>query len=301
MARDWDERGRYMGGRYGYQGHRGNWRDDRERGWGERAGDEVRSWFGDDEAEMRRRGDERRHGAGGEMSSYRGRSYGPSYGGSYREYEERYPYDDRPGSFGGHRGDVTDHMGSLGPRTGNRYSYAALGMGLAGDRGYGDYGTRGYSGYGGRGYVDYSGRGYRSSDRGYGEDHERGFFDRAGDEVASWFGDEEAERRREMDAGHRGRGPKNYTRSDSRISEDVNDRLSDDPHIDASGIEVTVNDGEVTLDGTVGERFAKRHAEDLTERVSGVKHVQNNLRVNISQATTSTTGSTTSGTGTTRD
>src|SRR5262249_25495111 len=28
---------------------------------------------------------------------------------------------------------------------------------------------------------------------------ERGFFDRAGDEVRSWFGDEEAERRRRMD------------------------------------------------------------------------------------------------------
>lgn len=34
---------------------------------------------------------------------------------------------------------------------------------------------------------------------GYGRD-DRGFFDRAGDEVRSWFGDEEAERRRERDA-----------------------------------------------------------------------------------------------------
>ncbi|MDT9598163.1 DUF2171 domain-containing protein [Sphingosinicella rhizophila] len=41
------------------------------------------------------------------------------------------------------------------------------------------------------------GRGY---DRGYdARDDDRGFFDRAGDEVRSWFGDEEAERRREMD------------------------------------------------------------------------------------------------------
>jgi hypothetical protein len=30
--------------------------------------------------------------------------------------------------------------------------------------------------------------------------NDRGFFERAGDEVASWFGDEEAERRRQMDA-----------------------------------------------------------------------------------------------------
>lgn len=37
---------------------------------------------------------------------------------------------------------------------------------------------------------------FRDDDR----DHERGFFDRAGDEVRSWFGDEDAERRRERDA-----------------------------------------------------------------------------------------------------
>lgn len=111
----------------------------------------------------------------------------------------------------------------------------------------------------------------------YGDD--RGFMDKAGDEVASWFGDEDAQRRRQMDHDHRGRGPKNYTRSDERIAEDVNDRLSDDRHIDASGVEVSVSGGEVTLDGTVSERFAKRHAEDIAESVSGVTHVQNNLRL----------------------
>jgi hypothetical protein len=36
-------------------------------------------------------------------------------------------------------------------------------------------------------------------DRGRYDPEERGFFDRAGDEVRSWFGDEEAERRRRMD------------------------------------------------------------------------------------------------------
>jgi hypothetical protein len=37
------------------------------------------------------------------------------------------------------------------------------------------------------------------SDRGRYDPEDRGFFDRAGDEVRSWFGDEEAERRRRMD------------------------------------------------------------------------------------------------------
>ena len=37
--------------------------------------------------------------------------------------------------------------------------------------------------------------------------------------------------------------------------------------------------GEVTLDGTVPSREQKRRAEDLIDSLSGVKHVQNNLRV----------------------
>jgi osmotically-inducible protein OsmY len=77
---------------------------------------------------------------------------------------------------------------------------------------------------------------------------------------------------------HRGRGPKAYVRSDGRILDDVSDRLADDSWLDASDIEVQVADGEVTLSGTVEHRRDKRHAEDLAERVSGVKHVQNNLR-----------------------
>ncbi len=112
---------------------------------------------------------------------------------------------------------------------------------------------------------------------------ERGFFERAGDEVRSWFGDDDAERRRDRDmretGQHRGRGPKGYQRSDARILEDVNDRLTEDPHIDASEIDVRVENREVTLAGTVNSRFEKRHAEDLAESVSGVTHVQNNLRI----------------------
>ncbi|MDB5469256.1 MAG: hypothetical protein JWR84_816 [Caulobacter sp.] len=83
----------------------------------------------------------------------------------------------------------------------------------------------------------------------------------------------------ETQGTHRGRGPADYKRSDDRIREDVNDRLTEDAHIDASGIQVAVKDGEVTLSGTVDSRFAKRHAEDLTDRISGARHVQNNLRV----------------------
>jgi len=85
---------------------------------------------------------------------------------------------------------------------------------------------------------------------------------------------------RRYNAGpHRGLGPKGYQRSDERIREDVCERLTDDPFIDASDIEVEVKGREVTLSGTVASRGLRRRAEDLAELASGVAHVQNNLRV----------------------
>ena len=137
----------------------------------------------------------------------------------------------------------------------------------------------------------------------YDRGEERGWLDRASDTIASWFGDEDAERRRRMDDRgeyRRGRGPKNYRRSDERIKEDVNDRLSDDYYLDASDVEVTVENMEVTLTGTVGSRNEKRRAEDLAESVSGVTNVENRLRVKQGgygdyNRSSSTTGTSTPG------
>jgi len=77
---------------------------------------------------------------------------------------------------------------------------------------------------------------------------------------------------------HRGRGPRNYRRSDERIKEDINDRLSDRGDLDASDIDVTVINAEVTLEGTVNSRRDKRLAEDIAEEVSGVQNVENRLK-----------------------
>ncbi len=163
------------------------------------------------------------------------------------------------------------------------------------DRDYFDRRSRTYDG-------DYSGNSAWTNrverDRGYSRDNDRGFWDRASDEVSSWFGDEDAERRRERDRSEedlydsgrygsygygqgifRGKGPKSYQRSDSRIQEDINDRLTDDSFIDASEIHVVVNNSEAVLTGTVNSRRAKRRAEDIVERVSGVRQVENRLRV----------------------
>lgn len=130
---------------------------------------------------------------------------------------------------------------------------------------------------------DYNNR-YRNEDwRDNDRNNDRGWWDKTKDEVASWFGDDDAERRRrrdEMNNGrHRGKGPKNYTRSEERIREDISDKLTDDSFLDASGIEIDVKNGDVTLNGHVDSRYAKHRAEDLAEDVTGVKNVQNNLRV----------------------
>lgn len=77
----------------------------------------------------------------------------------------------------------------------------------------------------------------------------------------------------------RGRGPRGYRRSDDRIREGVNDRLSDRADLDASDVEVSVNNAEVILSGTVNTRREKRLAEDIAEDVLGVTNVENHLRV----------------------
>ena len=82
----------------------------------------------------------------------------------------------------------------------------------------------------------------------------------------------------------RGRGPKGYKRSDERIREDVCERLTQDDRVDASNIEITIKNCEVTLAGTVGSRAEKRRAEDIVDSVSGITDVNNRLRVSDERA-----------------
>lgn len=83
----------------------------------------------------------------------------------------------------------------------------------------------------------------------------------------------------EPGTGFEGAGPRNYARSDDRIREDVCDELSDDGEIDARDIDIEVKDREVTLTGTVPERYMKHRAEDIADSCRGVRDVHNRLRV----------------------
>jgi len=81
---------------------------------------------------------------------------------------------------------------------------------------------------------------------------------------------------------HSGKGPRNYQRSDDRIRDDVNDRLTAHGWIDATEIECSVENREVLLTGFVDSRAVKHAAEDVAESVNGVREVRNHLRVRTS-------------------
>jgi hypothetical protein len=74
-------------------------------------------------------------------------------------------------------------------------------------------------------------------------------------------------------------GPKNYTRGDDRIRDEVCDRLWQAGGIDTSDVEVSVAKGEITLSGSVPERPMKYAIEDICDHVGGVVEIHNQLRV----------------------
>ncbi len=190
----------------------------RERGWLEQGTDEVRSWFGDDEAEHRRSMDNRaerlRSNTNMDNEFERGANRMPGV-----NYDRM------------HGGQVTRYNQNMIDQNRN-YNF--------------DRTTK----------SSIAGQWPWSSDDGYQT------FGRTG--VDSKFG----------------RGPKDYKRSDERISEEIHECFSRHHELDATEIQIEVKNGEVTIRGTVDQRFEKRIAEDLVDEVSGVKHVQNMIRIN---------------------
>lgn len=74
-------------------------------------------------------------------------------------------------------------------------------------------------------------------------------------------------------------GPRGYRRTDERIHDEVCGRLTDAGDVDATDVEVAVEDGDVLLSGTVADRRQRERAEIVAERVHGVRDVVNRLRV----------------------
>ena len=150
------EQSRYTDDRYRDRGGRERDRDRDERGFFERAGDEIASWFGDDDDDRRGR---RNEPMGGRDDLEYGRNYGPSRSMSREPDRSRFDRDDDDRSFRSSRG------------------REPWGAGDRGDRGYrpitGDYGrSEGFfaaSGYPSRNES----RGRSSRDSSWGRDEYR--------------------------------------------------------------------------------------------------------------------------------
>lgn len=196
------------------------------------------------------------HGQGGQYGQ--GSQYGQG-GQGYGQGSQGYEH----GQSGQNRGQgqqtYGQGMSGIQGQGGQRGLY---GQGPQSGQPSGQYGYEGREfGYGQRGGI--SGAGY-GSQMGYG----------------SSLGDQDIAGRR----GFRGVGPKNYSRPDDRIRDDVCERLTQDDDLDAGNIEIKVEQGKVTLEGTVDERWMKHRSEDLAESCSGVRDVDNRIRVESSSS-----------------
>lgn len=252
-------------------------------------------------------------GGGGGSAGYQSREQRGGYGGGQGDWQDR--------NYGGvspaMRQGEYDMERNRGQYQGGQHQGGQYGGGYGAPQGFRTQPAHGGTASGGTGGYDYE-RGYGDAGRrdmrggGTWQDHDRhdgdrggDFFYKAGQKVANWFRGNDlmqgsrpdddrsyqtdyGRERRFMpeERGHRGMGPKGYKRSDERINEEVHERLTDDSWLDASNIDVHVKDGEVTLTGSVENREAKHRAERLVEDLSGVVHVQNNLRIMASNPLT---------------
>jgi hypothetical protein len=77
----------------------------------------------------------------------------------------------------------------------------------------------------------------------------------------------------------KGRGPKGYRRTDDHILHAVEEALAADETLDASDIEVAVENGEVTLRGLVGGVRARYAAVADAEAIAGKGRVRHALKI----------------------
>lgn len=257
-----------------------------DRGFFDRATDEIRSWFGDEDAERRRQEDQQMRMRGSNGGSEHRQQRGSSMDAQYIPEWQRRDY-----SGPSPRGSNFEEHGRYdGPSIGGRSQR----MGYNQSMGYGEQRYNSYS----RGQREpwqyegdrademrYSSMGFGSSDGNRGRqprffDEDRDFENRMPMGGERWGGITPAERSWNTEGRHRGRGPRNYQRSDERISDEIHQILTFHPELDASDVDIIVESAIVTLRGAVDSRAAKRLTEDLVEDVFGVKEVHNELRVN---------------------
>jgi hypothetical protein len=147
------------------RGGGGGYRDDQDRGFLDRAGDEFRSWFGDDDAQRRREMDQRRWEQEQRMTGRRDNDRGPA------DHGRDYGRDDRGRSHGGDGGPGTLGGGGFGTGWGNQRA-ESWNRDRPGERGWYGAGSDQERGDGGRHYGPGEREGWFTDSRG-GERGER--------------------------------------------------------------------------------------------------------------------------------
>ncbi|MBD64388.1 MAG: hypothetical protein CME62_04230 [Halobacteriovoraceae bacterium] len=84
----------------------------------------------------------------------------------------------------------------------------------------------------------------------------------------------------ENQTDYTGIGPKGWKRPDGNIKEEACSILERDQYVNASDLDVNVDDGVITLSGTIKNRQMKRRAENILENISGIHDIQNSLKLN---------------------
>lgn len=278
-------RGRNTGSGQGYEDDRGAAR-----------GDYVNRHYGNPgnpygSARSSRDDEFRRSGYSGAGSSYGSARYGTGGQGHGRfDMQDQggwRDYDDSGQGYIGAYGSDLGYGTSQWRETGGYGDNGNAGQNMPRGRSQGGYGGPGHGMQSGRGSIQRgSGYGMQRGDGGHGFGGGFGSSADSGGRLApgtsqgmgheSGYGGQYTE---SSGQNYRGRGPKNYMRSDERIKEDLSERLSDDPLIDAADINVEVKNGVVTLTGSVDARHLKHRAEDMADQCSGVKDVENRLTI----------------------
>jgi hypothetical protein len=207
-----------------------------------------------------RAGEENRDQQNTGSRGYEGVPYGNA--GNYGFGADMYDNDRGRRDYG--RSNLGHHYGSGGTSYQNRNSG---GTSTGGDGPYFNSSSRRYENFAGN--------------RG-GQNNDRSWWQRTRDKIAERLGNNDAAGRQganEQQGEHRGKGPKGYKRSEESLREDIYTRLSDDERVDATGVSVELQGDEVILSGQVNSLAEKRRAADLVESITGVRHVENHIRV----------------------
>jgi osmotically-inducible protein OsmY len=201
-----------------------------------------------------------------------GRSSRPiskDFQGTYGDYETQ-DRNRNPSRFGSHDQDRSEYSSERFGSSSDRFGYPqSMNSWRGNDRstGSGRMGQSNFNSWGSR----------EDSEMGMGSQF--GSQSSFGSTLGQEYGSTERSERSGPERGFFGKGPKGWKRSDDRIKEDVCETLARHARIDASDIDVKVEEACVTLSGTVDSKEIKRAAEMAIENLSGVDDVRNEIKV----------------------